>query len=64
MEATPRIAVGPIVALLGFGLWAAVALAALVAFFGPFVNTFRDAMEIDESRRNVSFYGHFTIQTF
>ena len=36
MEATPRIAVGPIfVALLGFGLWAAVALAALVAFFGP-----------------------------
>ena len=49
MEATPRIAVGPIfVALLGFGLWAAVALAALVAFFGPFVNTFQGLMEIDE----------------
>ena len=49
MEATPRIAVGPIfVALLGFGLWAAVALAALVAFFGPFVNTFQGLMSVDE----------------
>ncbi|MBT5574316.1 MAG: ABC transporter permease subunit [Alphaproteobacteria bacterium] len=66
MEATPRIAVGPIfVALLGFGLWSAVALAALVAFFGPFVNTFQGLMEIDEeSEEMFRSLGASKFQTF
>lgn len=49
IEAMPRIAVGPIfVAWLGFGFSSAVALAALVCFFGPFVNTLTGLLEVDE----------------
>ncbi|MEK9662431.1 MAG: ABC transporter permease subunit, partial [Alphaproteobacteria bacterium] len=49
IEATPRIAVGPIfVAALGFGIGSAVALAALVCFFAPFVNTLTGLMSVDE----------------
>jgi NitT/TauT family transport system permease protein len=49
VEAMPRIAVGPIfIAALGFGYGSAVALAALVCFFAPFVNTMTGLMQIDE----------------
>lgn len=49
VEAMPRIAVGPIfIAALGFGWSSAVALAALVCFFAPFVNTMTGLMQIDE----------------
>lgn len=49
IEATPRIAVGPIfVAALGFGISSAVALAALVCFFAPFVNTLTGLLSVDE----------------
>jgi len=49
IEAMPRIAVGPVfVAWLGFGYASAVALAALVCFFGPFVNTLTGLLEVDE----------------
>lgn len=49
IEAMPRIAVGPIfVAWFGFGAGSAVALAALVCFFGPFVNTLTGLLEVDE----------------
>ena len=48
IEATPRIAVGPIfIAWLGFGFSSKVALAALVCFFGPFVNTLTGLLNID-----------------
>lgn len=49
VEAMPRIAVGPIfIAALGFGWSSAVALAALVCFFAPFVNTMTGLMQVDE----------------
>lgn len=49
VEAMPRIAVGPIfIAALGFGYSSAVALAALVCFFAPFVNTMTGLMQVDE----------------
>ncbi|TDJ59864.1 MAG: ABC transporter permease [Proteobacteria bacterium] len=49
VEAMPRIAVGPIfIAALGFGYASAVALAALVCFFAPFVNTMTGLMQVDE----------------
>jgi len=49
IEAMPRIAVGPIfIAALGFGYASAVALAALVCFFAPFVNTMTGLMQVDE----------------
>jgi len=49
IEAMPRIAVGPIfIAALGFGYGSAVALAALVCFFAPFVNTMTGLMQVDE----------------
>jgi NitT/TauT family transport system permease protein len=48
IEATPRIAVGPIfIAWLGFGFSSKVALASLVCFFGPFVNTLTGLLNID-----------------
>jgi NitT/TauT family transport system permease protein len=48
IEATPRIAVGPLfIAWLGFGFSSKVALAALVCFFGPFVNTLTGLLNID-----------------
>jgi len=49
IEATPRIAVGPIfVAWLGFGMGSKIALAALVCFFAPFVNTMTGLLSVDE----------------
>lgn len=49
VEAMPRIAVGPIfIAAMGFGWSSAVALAALVCFFAPFVNTMTGLMQVDE----------------
>ncbi|MDA0653047.1 MAG: ABC transporter permease [Proteobacteria bacterium] len=49
VEAMPRIAVGPIfIAALGFGWSSAIALAALVCFFAPFVNTMTGLMQVDE----------------
>jgi NitT/TauT family transport system permease protein len=49
IEATPRIALGPLfVAWLGFGLSSKVALAALICFFGPFVNTLTGLLNVDE----------------
>ncbi|NKB48241.1 MAG: ABC transporter permease subunit [Alphaproteobacteria bacterium] len=49
IEAMPRIAVGPIfIAALGFGWSSAVALAALVCFFAPFVNTMTGLLQVDE----------------
>ena len=49
VEAMPRIAVRPIfIAALGFGWSSAVALAALVCFFAPFVNTMTGLMQVDE----------------
>ena len=49
VEATPRIAVGPLfIAWLGFGFSSKVALASLVCFFGPFVNTLTGLLNIDQ----------------
>lgn len=49
IEATPRIAVGPLfIAWLGFGFSSKVALASLVCFFGPFVNTLTGLLNIDQ----------------
>jgi NitT/TauT family transport system permease protein len=49
IEATPRIAVGPLfIAWLGFGFSSKVALAALVCFFGPFVNTLTGLLNVDD----------------
>ena len=49
IEAMPRIAVGPVfVALMGFGYGSAVALAALVCFFAPFINTLTGLLQVDE----------------
>jgi NitT/TauT family transport system permease protein len=57
LEATPRIAVAPlIIAALGFGLTSKVAIVMLVCFFAPFVNTLagivnvnREALELFRS---------------
>lgn len=49
VECTPRIAVGPIfVAWLGFGMGSKIALAALVCFFAPFVNTMTGLLGVDD----------------
>jgi NitT/TauT family transport system permease protein len=49
VEATPRIAVGPIfVTWFGFGMSSKVALAALVCFFAPFVNTITGLLGVQE----------------
>ena len=49
IEATPRIAVGPLfIAWLGFGYSSKIALASLVCFFGPFVNTLTGLLNIDQ----------------
>jgi len=49
IECTPRIAVGPIfVAWMGFGMGSKIALAALVCFFAPFVNTMTGLLGFDE----------------
>ncbi|WP_127145577.1 ABC transporter permease [Pelagibacterium montanilacus] len=50
LEATPRIAVGPlIIAALGFGFTAKIAIVMLVCFFAPFVNTLAGMVNVDRS---------------
>lgn len=49
LEATPRIAIGPvIIAAFGFGWTSKVAIVTLVCFFAPFVNTLNGMVSTDE----------------
>lgn len=49
LEATPRIAVGPlIIAALGFGWTSKIAIVMLVCFFAPFVNTLSGMLNVNE----------------
>lgn len=49
LEATPRIAIGPvIIAAFGFGWTSKVAIVMLVCFFAPFVNTLNGMVNVDE----------------
>jgi len=49
IEATPRIAIGPvIIAAFGFGWTSKVAIVMLVCFFAPFVNTLNGMVNADE----------------
>jgi NitT/TauT family transport system permease protein len=48
-EATPRIAIGPvIIAAFGFGWTSKVAIVMLVCFFAPFVNTLNGMVNVDD----------------
>lgn len=48
LEATPRIAVGPlIIAWLGFGWSSKIGIVMLVCFFAPFINTLTGMMNVD-----------------
>jgi len=49
LEATPRIAIGPvIIAAFGFGWTSKVAIVMLVCFFAPFVNTLNGMVNVDD----------------
>jgi len=51
LEATPRIAVAPLlIAALGFGVSSKLAIIMLVCFFAPFINTLSGVMNVDEDR--------------
>ncbi|MBT5296054.1 MAG: ABC transporter permease [Octadecabacter sp.] len=51
LEATPRIAVAPLlIAALGFGASSKIAIIVLVCFFAPFINTLSGVMNVDEDR--------------
>jgi len=51
LEATPRIAVAPLlIAALGFGATSKVAIIMLVCFFAPFINTLSGVMNVNEER--------------
>jgi len=51
LEATPRIAVAPLlIAALGFGAPSKVAIIMLVCFFAPFINTLSGVVNVDEDR--------------
>lgn len=51
IEATPRIAVAPLlIAALGFGVQSKVAIIMLVCFFAPFINTLSGIMNVDEDK--------------
>lgn len=51
MEATPRIAMGPLlIAWLGFGFESKLAIVVLVCFFAPFVNTLTGMLTTDQER--------------
>lgn len=51
LEATPRIAMGPLVlAWLGFGFGAKLAIVTLVCFFAPFVNTLTGILSANQSQ--------------
>ena len=51
LEATPRIAVAPLlIAALGFGAPSKIAIIMLVCFFAPFINTLSGVVNVDEDR--------------
>ncbi|MES2970285.1 MAG: ABC transporter permease [Pseudomonadota bacterium] len=51
LEATPRIAVAPLlIAALGFGATSKIAIIVLVCFFAPFINTLSGVVNVDPSR--------------
>lgn len=51
LEATPRIAVAPLlIAALGFGAQSKIAIIMLVCFFAPFINTLSGVMNVDRDR--------------
>lgn len=51
LEATPRIAVAPLlIAALGFGVQSKVAIIMLVCFFAPFINTLSGVVNVDSDR--------------
>lgn len=51
LEATPRIAVAPLlIAALGFGASSKIAIIVLVCFFAPFINTLSGVINVDEDR--------------
>ena len=54
LEATPRIAIGPlIIASLGFGWTSKIAIVMLVCFFAPFVNTLSGMLNVAEEPREM-----------
>jgi NitT/TauT family transport system permease protein len=51
LEATPRIAVAPLlIAALGFGAQSKIAIIMLVCFFAPFINTLSGVVNVDEEK--------------
>lgn len=51
LEATPRIAVAPLlIAALGFGATSKISIIMLVCFFAPFINTLSGVMNVDRDR--------------
>ncbi|MGF1477847.1 MAG: ABC transporter permease [Geminicoccaceae bacterium] len=51
LEATPRIAVAPLlIAALGFGAQSKIAIIMLVCFFAPFINTLSGAVHVNEEK--------------
>ena len=51
LEATPRIAVAPLlIAALGFGMSSKLAIIMLVCFFAPFINTLSGVINVNEER--------------
>lgn len=51
LEATPRIAVAPlIIAMLGFGWSSKIAIVMLVCFFAPFINTMSGVLQVDDDK--------------
>ncbi len=51
LEATPRIAVAPLlIAALGFGVTSKIAIIMLVCFFAPFINTLSGVINVDRDR--------------
>lgn len=51
LEATPRIAVAPLlIALLGFGASSKIAIIMLVCFFAPFINTLSSVVNVNEDK--------------
>jgi len=51
LEATPRIAVAPLlIAALGFGSMSKIAIIMLVCFFAPFINTLSGVVNVNEDR--------------
>lgn len=66
LEATPRIAIGPvIIAAFGFGWTSKTAIVMLVCFFAPFVNTLNGMISVDRDKIEMfRSMGATRIQTF